>query len=623
MVRARVTHVPQSPTLSLPSTELNQDHYPRFDYRDILVTDGIRQYSWRHHNLLNGRRGYETRDAGVSPPAGLDTWSLIWPGINPGQFKEIITNQTLWHSGQVLFMNPQTRDEAVTSLATKITGRIGATGDASHPFHMNDGPFDNPDSDSVAFANAHGGALSAPMLDMVNEVASRVKLQIPQARVETQAYLWAFKPPVGMTAEDNVVVTTAPIHGDLGTPMFEGRNTQIGSDLDGWASVASSVVLWDYHYSTMDFLVPFPDWRAHLRTIKSLATRPEFVGYFAEGQFTDSATGVQLKTLKTWVTSRLLWDPSEDIEALLAEYCDAYYGSGGPHILQALGVLETALTNSEYPLIINRITAGSRFLHWTVLREADRLMDLAAAATANDPVAAPRVSIARMMVDHPIIMRRAQLAHDAQQAGVTWNIDHAARLARLQNNVASTGMINWNYRTPMQILYNTYNIERIAATLPAACQGLPESDYVVLEDYAIWKYHPYANSAHDVQANDHAAVKLDGSRETWGIQLALSELPLTGSWRIHVTARAEINAAANPSHAALILGIYPKLPTSPGTRTEWIHPVSSLSDGQYHEFEIPMDFEHQRDGRYMYITGMNTQVPWLYIDRIYLTRVTP
>ncbi|WP_169738878.1 DUF4838 domain-containing protein [Jiangella gansuensis] len=616
------TLVPQRPVVTLLESTVNADHFPRFDYREVFISDGVSQYEWRHRNLMNGRRGYLSRDAAVPPPAELDTWSYIWPGINPGQFKEIITDQTMWHSNQVKFMDPAVRDFAVTSLAMKITQRITANGDYGHPFHMNDGAYDNPDAASEAFAQAHGDTLAAPALDMVNEVAQRLEAQIPGARLETQAYLWGFKPPTGMTVADNVTITTAPIpQADLGTNMFQGRNAQIGADIDGWRAIASSIVMWDYHYATMDFLVPFADWWAHPETIKELADRSDVVGYFGEGQFRDGSSGIQLKALKAWVCGRLLWDPDADIDDLIEEFCTAYFGSGAPYILQALQLLDQARTTFDYSLHISRVTAGSRYLNWQVLRQCDQLMDQAAAATTSEPLAAEHVLTTRMMIDHPILMRHAQLAQDAMDAGVTWNIDYNGRLARLQSAVAAAGLTTWNnYDVSMQSLYDAYAIARTPSQLPPACVGLPESDFHILEDYAMWKYPSMTTPVFDSQANDHAAVRLLGSVETWGVQLALSELPSDGTWRIHFTVRADLTSGADPTKVALVLGIYPEL-DSPAV-SEWGFPVSAFSDGQYHEFEVPRDFSHDRSGQYIYVTGRNTQVPYLYIDRIYLTRAS-
>jgi hypothetical protein len=70
-------------------------------------------------------------------------------------------------------MDERTRAAAATALIARIKQRIAASQDASTAFYQNDTVIWTADPDSQAFADAHGGALSAPIVDMLNLRLSR------------------------------------------------------------------------------------------------------------------------------------------------------------------------------------------------------------------------------------------------------------------------------------------------------------------------------------------------------------------------------------------------------------------------------------------------------------------
>lgn len=89
-----------------------------------------------------------------------------------------------------------------------------------------------------------------------------------------------------------------------------------------------------------NFVSPWPNYGvigSNLRFLRSLNTS----GVYEEGD--GYARGSDLAELKTWLVSKLLWDPSQDEKALTWRFLQAYYGEAvAPLILQYMQLFERA-----------------------------------------------------------------------------------------------------------------------------------------------------------------------------------------------------------------------------------------------------------------------------------------
>lgn len=199
-------------------------------------------------------------------------------------------------------------------------------------------------SECVAFNNAHGGVDSASMLNFTNKVAKAIREEYPERMVETLAYQLTETPPTDLTIEDNVVIRLCPIQTcvlhDLDDPSCPD-NKEFDTNLTGWANMTENIYIWDYSTNFQYIYAFFPN-------ITTLQGRYQYfrdrnvVSIFDHGCGEDIIPA-ELHELRTYLVSKLLWDPDTDIEKHIREFCDAYYGEASDDIINFIYYFEDAI----------------------------------------------------------------------------------------------------------------------------------------------------------------------------------------------------------------------------------------------------------------------------------------
>jgi len=608
------TKIPSKPLLEV---EVDDDiQIPRFEYREMYVSDGNNE-QYRAHNLLNGKFVGRYNHVPQSAP-GLNSWSKFWPDDIHNFFT--IVPQTEYHNGrQLLAMNEDVRQIAANKLITKINQQINDGKDASWGFSQEDDIW-YPDSASQAFADQHGGSLAAPTLDLVNDVARRVNTAIPGARIGTLAYMFSLDAPTNMTAEDNVVITIAPIFKNHGYAINSPQNQSYKDNIDKWAQISDNLMVWDYlaNFNGGGFLMPHPVLNAMSQTIQYLAGIPAYKGYFGQQMQNIYSPGEQgFAYLRAWVAAKLLWNPNQDYQQLIDEFVQGYYGDAAPYIKNYLNALEQSFVQSNSSLALSTPTTAP-YLTFDLIRQADAWFEAAVTAVAGNPTMLDHVQKARVEVDYIALMRRIEFSNEAANQQVQWNADFENRFNRFKANTAN--VIDYKPGTTIEFLYEAIEVGRTTPTIPDFVQHLPASDWVDYQDNAMLLYTPVGTkSVQDPKASDNAAARVRGTTNAWAIQILDSNLPKEGKWKIYASVRIDPGNGA-PGDKAFEYGIYP--PNTDVSRKN----ISEFSDGEYHFVEFPSLYEYDPTifDHGIWIAPPNSQaIEYLYVDRIIAVRQVP
>ncbi|GAA2760397.1 DUF4838 domain-containing protein [Actinopolymorpha rutila] len=605
---AEFTVVPHARTLEVSAAQLNGDQLPRFTYRQMYAGDAA-DPAYRHHNLLNGNRGWD--DAEIPTP--LDTWSTYWPATPfGGTWRTMVPDQTLWSGGQILAMDERTRQMAADNLAATIRKRIADGLDPSSGFDQQDADW-QPDPASKKFVDQHGGSLSAAVVDLANDVVTRVRKQIPQARISTQAYWFSFAPPTGIKLDDAVVLTVAPIQANFAHSLFADDNAEIGRQIQTWCGLANNIVVWDYLIDFASYIQPFPDYWAMADGIQTMAAHPQVQGYFGEHAY--NAVGSEFVHLRTWVLGRLLWDPHQDTDRLIREFLRGYHGPAATYVYRYMRLLRQSVEDTSTRLTVSASPA-SPYLNFDTMVAADDLMAQAESAVRESADFRKHVQAVRLGVDYVILLRTSEFQRTARERGADWDPDTQNRLDRFGEEMHAAGLTRYSEGggTPEDLL-RQLRIATAPATPPATVAGLPPEDWADYQEPALRLYAPVTTILDDPAASNGYTVRMPGNRSDWGVQLPLDSLPTTGTWKVYATVRADTGTAA-PDAAAMVAGVYPPF------GNERTIKVSEVADGKYHELQLPGVYEYDAaNPKYVWIAPPNSSdIAYVYVDRVFVVR---
>lgn len=446
---------------------------------------------------------------------------------------------------------------------------------------------------------------------MVIDVANRVRAELPGARLAFNAYHWSFTPPQGMTVPEHVLVFPMTIHVDYSTALNRGRNKPLGQDIEGWSRMARQVLVWDHVTNFAGFIQPTPNLYPIADSIRWLAGLPSVQGYFAEGSW--FTQGAEFAALRAWLIARLLWDPSQDPRALVAEYCRDYFGAAAAPMQRYIDEMHEAIARGG-DVLAEKTQVDLAMFDARFISRADQLFDAAERAVAGDAVLLARVRQERMAVDYVALVRRHDLAQDAARAKLDWQVDKDRRLERLRATAAASKLKLYRQDGPLAALWELIAVERRTPPKPAAVAQLAPQDWRFYQD---WSFNQYdsARIVADGQASDGAALRMSAASWTWAAQFKFDKLPATGQWDLYARVRAEVGAAS-PSAAALRVGAYPPM----GRFTAV--PVSEVGAG-YRWVKVPGGpFAFSADhGRGVYVqAGGGNGVQSIFVDGILAVR---
>ena len=590
--------VPSKDTVAV--APMNDIQNPAFIHREVFNHDTDDPY-FRQHNRLNGSR--MQRDPKYNNyPAGINTWSTYYKGgpseLNDGghNFYKVVPGEAYHHGGQLLMMDQGCRTEAVNTFKQAVSQYGNAYW---YGFSQMDNGW-TPDDASKSFASEHGGALSAPMLDMVINVADQVREDYPFAKFATSAYQWSFTPPTGMTVPAYVMIEIAPIQANFGYAYNDPENQELDVDIRHWNDIADNISIWDYITNFQNYLQPLPNIYPMCRNIQYFASLDSVKGYMAEGAYNTS--GASFSVLKAWVASRLLWNPDQDYKSLVHEFVNGYYGPAAYYVWQYLETLHASF-EATHDKISAKQRLTSPYLNLDFIMKADQLM--ASADGVAEGAYAKHVHKIRMGVDMTILMLEHLYKAEAEERGISW-MEDPDRRARFEAYAHEADVSHYNEDASIYALYNAMNIHRVAPPVPDIAAGLPDSDWIDYQDLDL-EICCGANLVEDTAASDHGTVKM-ASDGVWSTQMSLDLLPDEGKWDLYAYVRTATRSSGN---TAFEYGVDP----GPSRRVS----RSSVTDGKYHMFEFPGNPYSSEKDKYLWFAGSDGSYR-LYIDRIVAVR---
>lgn len=340
--------IPVLDSIELESNIEIQESSP-FEYRDIYWNCAF-DTAWSLKAKLNGACK-NTRNMGRNLPENVGggfnyagpyfvhTFSLLVPpseyfDTHPEYFSEINGERTSKHLYSQLCM---TNKEVVSISAKKACEWLRQNPDRKMVSISQNDSFV---LESYCTCNEckkiidREGAPSGALIHFVNSVAEEIEKEFPDAIVDTLAYQYSVAPPKYLRPRKNVCVRICT--GACNSHPIESceKNIHVKAAFEKWSAVCDKLYVWDYTTNFAQYLTPYPNFTAIPTNVKFFQ-RHNVKGLFMQGQYQGGNNG-EFGELRSYMISRLLWNPDTNVEKDVCEFICEYYGKAAPYIFDYL-----------------------------------------------------------------------------------------------------------------------------------------------------------------------------------------------------------------------------------------------------------------------------------------------
>lgn len=254
--------------------------------------------------------------------------------------------------------------------------------------------------DQCMAINNKEGSPSGSIINFVNQVAE----QFPDRMISTLAYEYGRKAPANIIPRKNVNIMLCSIEVRRDLPITladDSTSISFVRDVKDWGKIASDIIVWDYVIQFNNLISPFPNLQVLQPNIRFFIENG-VTAMFEQG---NREVGGEFSELRSYLISKLLWDPYANADTLMNDFLKGYYGAAARPIRQYIDLMREALISSGQPLRIfgSPVEAVTSYLTPALIEKYKMLFDEAEKSVAADPEVLERVKIARLPLNFAIM----------------------------------------------------------------------------------------------------------------------------------------------------------------------------------------------------------------------------
>ena len=410
-----VERVPERGSISFPETDYT--HQPAFLYRLVTYVDYLKpEFSCKLKINLNplslGKFGGNKQ---ISVPHMTHTfYQLVTPekyfDAHPECFA-LVNGQRQKEFAQLCLTNPET-----IRIATETVLDWMRRDPVSHSF----GVVQNDwlgycECDKCRAIDDREGSHSGSLIYFCNEIAKAVAKEypktdldgIPEKMIHTIAYTYTQKPSRTLKPEPNLAVVMCHMYPSCDSHPIEvcPLNANYREDMAGWLKICPHILVWHYVVDFTHFCLPFPNFNA-IR-----ADLPWYNKVGVTGVLCQAALSGEMSEMRNYVCSKLLWDINEDVDALLNDFMDGYFGPAAKPLRAYFDLIHEKVRDPNMHMhLYSGLEAG--YLPPDVVEQMTRLFDEAETLVKDQPGYLKRVRKERMadwythLITHPHFIAR-------------------------------------------------------------------------------------------------------------------------------------------------------------------------------------------------------------------------
>ncbi|MFY8023984.1 MAG: DUF4838 domain-containing protein, partial [Sediminibacterium sp.] len=190
--------------------------------------------------------------------------------------------------------------------------------------------------DACAKIIADEGSPAGPVIHFVNKIAA----QFPDKIISTLAYQYSRKAPKKIKPASNVQIMLCTIELNRSKAIInDSLSVSFLKDITDWGKISQNIYLWDYTVNFSHHISPFPNLHTLQKNIQFFTNN----NVNAHFQQTNASIGHEFSELKAYLIARLLWNPMVNVDSVMTDFLDGYYGAAGKYIEQYISKLTSEI----------------------------------------------------------------------------------------------------------------------------------------------------------------------------------------------------------------------------------------------------------------------------------------
>lgn len=460
------------------------------------------------------------------------------------------------------------------------------------------------------------GSPSGSLIRFVNNVRSSLINAFPKVKFETLAYYSFISPPKVSKPDKDIVVRIAPLDADFGHCLNGKYNEELYGQVRAWGRINFDNHLWLYNTNFNYLMIPHPSLRSiacYLRTGVNYNVKGAFV---QDNKYTNGI-GYFLD-MQTWVLSKLLWQPSHDVDSLINEFMNNYYGAGGQYLLQYFYLVESSFKETNNPLVPYNLNLS--YLNRDLFSKSDELFSKAFEAVRGNSQLSERIQREFISLLYAKVVTQADYNFRKSTLNFMSDLNSTDDSIELLFNMLKKFQVT---RVDMKLNLNEFEQKlrqnakaiRTYSSSPSANIDIQESDFTLFKKGVVTKI------VVDTAASNGKAVKINGDSQDWAIQAKLTNLGSIlskNNWNVKFRMKIKENRKKLDSPGIIRTGVYDnsfrKQKITINTK------IQSLKLGEYFIIEIPNVLLTENDFLWISILDKKSNLEGLYLDKIVLSK---
>ncbi|MBR3848074.1 MAG: DUF4838 domain-containing protein [Oscillospiraceae bacterium] len=271
---------------------------------------------------------------------------------------------------------------------------------------------------------------SGYVIRFINRIAREVKKVYPWAKFETLAYvIFAIPPKDDTVPDENVVIRLACDRSDMTHGFVSPANRPYLDKLKTWSELCSKkgaeLQIWQYMFNLqMNYPMPLVyGLPSFFKAYKEYGVK----GFFIEIEKEPS----DFHELNVYVLTHLMEDPDCDVEWLITDFTNRYYGKAGPYVKQYLEVLRDAMNRNVVHAYCCCEDSPFNYIDARAAIDGTAALDRATEALGEEAPYRARLNWVRKTFDGVMLNRYFDLKRQAEKMGEKFEYDRAELKARV------------------------------------------------------------------------------------------------------------------------------------------------------------------------------------------------